>query len=210
MCLSFIRLARTTALLAICLVASACALAQGLTGRIANHQSDEWHHWVAEKNWTQATRMCTALTRAPAEPSRLEAEKCLATVAMDQSETTSFANGHATRTWPPAAVDDALNHWNHAIQMAPQDFSLHTSRMHTLFVAGRYKEMTGALEDSCAKYHGADAVGTWLQVDNDIYNAHQVRAALSFAEVLDRNYPNQLPVQLLLNKFRSEVKRGRK
>ncbi len=210
MSLCSIRSARTSALLAAYLFASACALAQGLTGRIANHQADEWHHWVAEKNWTQATRMCTALTRAPAQPSRLEAEKCLATVALDQSETTSFANGHAKTVYPPAAVDDALKHWYNAIQMAPQDLSLHTSRMHTLFVAGRYKDMAGALEDSCAKYRNQDAVGTWLQVDNDIYNAHQLRAALSFAEVLDRSYPNQLPVQLLLTKFRNEVKRGHK
>jgi tetratricopeptide (TPR) repeat protein len=194
-------------------LSSPVVLAQSLTQRIANHQADEWHKWAAEKNWGAANHECNVMSHAPALPSRIEAERCLATVALESGESPAVAGTSAAGStapvimvYAPASVDEALVHWNKGIDLAPQDLAMYTSRMNVLFVSGRYAQMVPALEDSVARYKGADALSSWLKVDNDLYAAHQVPTALKFAEALDKHYPKSIPVELNLAKFHNELK----
>lgn len=79
----------------------------------------------------------------------MDAEKCLANVALSQAERANLTYNNAGMDafrpgYSAKAVDAALVHLHKSLVPAPQDLSLNRGRMHVLEVAGRYDAMLTA------------------------------------------------------------------
>jgi len=110
-------------------------------------------------------------------------------------------------SYSPEAVDDALKHLNAALQIAPQDLSIHTGRLHLLETAGRYGDMAKALDQSCGIYQGKEVPSVWLDYSPEFLDLGQYEAGLEFMMVLDKHYPNSPDILGNMGAFLDLLKR---
>ena len=107
----------------------------------------------------------------------------------------------------PEAVDEALQHLNIGIKLAPQDLSIHMGRLHILEVAVRYSDMVKALDESCGIYKGKDALDAWMAYAPELKDLRQYEAALDFMKVIDKHYPDNPDVIGNIGAFLDLLKR---
>ncbi|HTW45893.1 MAG TPA: hypothetical protein VMD58_10130 [Acidobacteriaceae bacterium] len=155
----------------------------------------DWPSLIDGKKKQAAEQLCTSYVNSPDIAQRVEAQKCLANVALLGNDIVLLQgddNGGGTLSggYTREAVDEALAHLNIALKLAPQDLSIHEGRLHILEVSGRYSDMLEAIKQSCTIYKGRDAVDVWLQYVGELDDLGQYRVALEFSKVLDQYYPN--------------------
>jgi tetratricopeptide (TPR) repeat protein len=161
----------------------------------AAQTGNDWGKLLDAKKIKEAEALCTSWTASPQLSKRVEAEKCLANVELCKGSQLHLmgndtGGGSLGEGYTPEAAKAALIHLNKGIQLAPQDLSIHQGRLYVLESAGMFDAMDKALEDSIGIYKGADALQAWLAFDAELGDMGQARAGLSFAEVLNRHYPN--------------------
>ena len=126
----------------------------------------DWPKLLEKKDTKAAKELCTRYAGSTVLAKKVEAQKCLANVALSGNEVilveANAANGPLQKGYKPEAVDEALVHLNLALKLAPQDLAVHQDRLHVLEVGGRYSDMPKTLEESCTIYKGKAAPNAWL------------------------------------------------
>lgn len=193
------------AVLAVCCAALQCVAQTGdLSG---------WQKLLMEKKDPAAARaLCTSFEHSKVLAEQVEAEKCLANVAlwghsMMELEKDDAGGGTLRDSYAPEAVDEALVHLNLGIKLAPQDLSIHQGRLHILEAAGRYSDMVKALDQSCTIYQGKDGLEAWLAYAPELLDLRQYDAGLEFMKVLDRHDPNNPDILGNIGAFLDLLKR---
>lgn len=176
-----------TILLAVVCAALPCAPQSG--------NLSDWPKLIKSNDANAARALCTLFEHSKVLAEQVEAEKCLANVAlcgqgMMELEKDDAGGGTLRDSYAPEAVDEALIHLNLGIKLAPQDLSIHEGRLHVLEIAGRYSDMGKALDESCTIYQGKDALESWLAYAPELMDLRQYNAGLEFMKVLDEHYPN--------------------
>ena len=188
------------------LLAFVLALAPSLAA-----QNTDWGKLLDQNKVAEATTLCTLESHSADVARRVDAEKCLANIALCGAEQLTLTGngtggGSLGTGYNPAAVDRAISHLDKGLKLAPQDLSLHQGRLHVLEVSGRFPQMVAALDDSATVYKGGDALPSWLAYDAELANMGQIKAGLAFAEVLNRHYPDSHDVIGNLGAFHSMLK----
>lgn len=182
------------AALAVFLLAASCAAQSG--------NLSDWHKLLEEKDLPAAKALCTAFTASIDVAQQAEAHKCLANVVLSDSSALQPATGDSTiALLKPEAADEALKQLNLAIQLTPQDISVHRGRLFVLEKAGRYMEMAKALDDSCAVYKGPDTPDLWFSYSGDLASLRQYDAGLAFNHILDKYYADSSDIEGNIGSF---------
>lgn len=174
----------------LCLIVLGTALCRGQDSKPAS-----WQSLLESGKCEEARRLCAPwISKDTAQ--QVEAHKCLANVALCGTdrvvtlEGNDQGGGTLGSTFKPEAVDEALQHLNQALKLAPQDLTVHQGRLHLLEVSSRYSEMANALDESCNIYKGVEGVDPWLPYTSELYDEKQFRASLALLEVLNKHYPD--------------------
>ncbi|MGD0731546.1 MAG: hypothetical protein ABR956_09785 [Terracidiphilus sp.] len=166
-----------------------------LCGNSQSTKLADWAKLCSANQCDGARRLCTPFADSAAIADRVEAQKCLANVALCGHEIVQLQGDDAGGGTPGSgftqeAVDEALTHLNLGIKLAPQDLSIHMGRLHVLEVAVRYSEMVEALDESCGVYKGRDGLDAWMAYALELNDLRQYQVAVNFMKVLDKHYPN--------------------
>jgi len=155
-----------------------------------------WQSLLKGGKCEEARSLCAGWLSSNDTARLAEAHKCLANVALCGNGNVMALQGNdqgggvMTSTFKPEAVDDALGHLEKALQLAPQDLSIHQGRLHLLEISFRYSDMAKALDESCSIYKGPEGVQPWLAYTFELFEDKQFRASLALLEVLNRHYPD--------------------
>jgi len=147
------------------------------------------------KDAKDARTLCERFVDSKMFAEQVEAQKCLANVALIGADTVRIEkgdNGDAVlfSEYIPEAIDESLSHLNRGLQLAPQDLTIHQGRLHVLEISRRYDEMTKALDESCKVYRGKEVPDAWLVYAAELSNSQQYEVALKISMVMDKYYPN--------------------
>lgn len=167
---------------------------------------------IKKKDADAARTLCTPFEKSKVLAEQVEAEKCLANVALMGADTVRMekdANGQVEifDEYIPEAVDESLSHLKRGLQLAPQDLSIHQGRLHVLEISRRYADMVKALDESCTIYKGKVAPDAWLDYSSELMNLQQYNTGLEFMQVLDKHYPNNPDILGNTGAFLSMLKR---
>lgn len=172
----------------------------------------DWPKLLDKKDTKAAQALCAGFTLSKNIAQQVEAQKCLANVALCGNDVVLLegddAGGGSIRGgYKPEAVDEALVHLNLGLKLAPQDLSIHQGRLHVLEASGRYDDMVKALEESCTVYTGKDALEAWLAYAPELADLRQYETGLEFMKVLDMHYPNSPDIIGNIGAFFSMLKK---
>jgi tetratricopeptide (TPR) repeat protein len=178
----------------ICFLALATVLCTANCVAQSGNLSD-WPKLLDNKDSKAAKALCTAFVDSKDLAQQVEAQKCLANVALSGNdvillEGDNAGGGSIRQGYKPEAVDEALVHLNLGLKLAPQDISIHQGRLHVLEISGRYSEMVKALDESSSAYKGKEVPDAWLAYAPELADLRQYETALEFMKVLDKHYPN--------------------
>lgn len=195
---------------------TAALLAVLIVGAVASAQQPSLSDWktllLDEKDASAARTLCERFTQSKEIAEQIEAEKCLSNVALfgaDSVRLEKDKNGQVVMydEYIPAAVDEALQHLNRGIQLAPNDLTIHQGRLHVLEISRRYSEMPKALEESCTIYKGPNVPDAWLDYSSELMNLRQYETGLALMKVLEVHYPNNPDIVGNIGAFLSMLKR---
>lgn len=184
-------LAHMRAIVSICLL-----LLVTLSGAAQSSSlTDQWGSLIDQKKFEQAKRLCNSWTRSAKLENQIEAQKCLANVALYRGQEINLmgndqGGGTIGEGYKPEAVDEALKHLNEGLKLAPHDLSIHQGRLHILEVSGRFDAMANALDESASVMPGNDVLQDWLPYTAELADMGQLAAGLKLCQVLDKHYPN--------------------
>ena len=172
----------------------------------------DWPKLIKNNDANTARALCTPFEKSKVIAEQVEAEKCLANVALIGADTVRMdkdENGQVVLfdEYIPEAVDDSLSHLNRGLQLAPQDLSIHQGRLHVLEISRRYVDMVKAIDESCTIYKGAGVPDAWLDYSSELMNLGQYQAGLELTKVLDTHYPNSPDILGNVGAFLSMLKR---
>lgn len=173
----------------------------------------DWPKLLDKNDVKAAQALCTSFAGSKDIAQQVEAQKCLANVALcGNSETLiegdDAGGGNLRDSYKPEAVDEALVHLNLGLKLAPQDLSIHMGRLHVLEVSGRYAEMAKALDESSSIYNGKDAIEAWLAYAPELMDLRQYDAGVDFMRVMDKHYPNNPDILGNIGAFLSLLKKN--
>ncbi|HEX5284871.1 MAG TPA: hypothetical protein VFW30_12190 [Bryocella sp.] len=165
------------------------------SGGTESSAAQRWQALIASGKVDAADRLCTAWTTSSELNKKVEAQKCLANVALFKGSHLALngnevGGGTLGEGYSNEAVNTALVHLNEGLRLAPQDVSIHQGRLHILEVAGRYDEMDKALEQSINTYKGPGTPDLWLSYAAELANYGQPTAGLHLSEVILKHYPD--------------------
>lgn len=192
-----------------------CFLLMTLSGSAQSSLSNQWGTLIDQQKYTQADRLCTSWTHSPDLEHKVEAEKCLANVALSKGQGMGLlANDQGGGTlgegYSPKAVDEALKHLNEGLRLAPHDLSIHEGRLHILEVSGRFDAMATALDESASMMPGTDVLQDWLPYTAELANMGQLAAGLKLCQILDKHYPDSHDVVGNIGAFYNMMKQPEK
>jgi len=168
---------------ALSLGAFAAALAAAAPGPAAapRNLGEEWGRLIDAKEFGKARTLCSAWLKESDRSVLAEARKCLANVELSRAETPQGYKGQG--------VDKALEHLNAGVKAAPDDLSIHQSRLFVLLNAGRMQKMPAAVAESAGLYRGPDALEAWLAYCPEFERRGKPEAGFAYAKELERAYP---------------------
>jgi len=172
----------------------------------------DWPNLLDKKDVKAARTLCEGFTDSNDLAQQVEAQKCLANVALCGNdvillEGDNAGGGTLRGGFKPEAVDDALLHLNIGLNLVPQDLSIHQGRLHVLEVSGRYTEMVKALDESSTIYKGNDALEAWMAYAPELSELRQYETGVEFMKVLEKRYPDNPDVLGNIGAFLSMLKR---
>lgn len=172
----------------------------------------DWTSLIDAGKCTHARKLCEQFVSAPVLSEQVEAQKCLANVALCGNsvvllEGDNAGGGNLRGGYTDAAVSESIAHLDQGIRLAPQDLTIHLGRLHVLEQAGRYTDMVKALEESIAVYKGPDALDAWMAYSPELMDLRQYQVGLEFMQVLDKHYPSNPSVVGNIGAFLDLLKR---
>jgi Flp pilus assembly protein TadD len=142
---------------------------------------------------TAAQSKCESWLRAAEPGTRAEAHKCLANVAvllaLRQADS-AWAEGKGGADHELAGLRVGVHHLDGAVELTPEDITIHQGRLSLLRMAGLMPEMANALEDSIRRHPGADWLPFWKAYPREFYEARRFEQAVLLYRVLDRRFPD--------------------
>ena len=191
-------------MLAVLLCAASCAAQSG--------NLSDWPSLLRKNDCEAVKNLCKGFVDSRDLPQQVEAQKCLANAAlcghdMLMLEPNDTGGGAMRDSYSTEAVEEALDHLNLGLKLAPQDVSIHKGRLHLLEISGRYSEMVKALDESCGIYKGTDAPETWLAYSSELADLRQYDAGLELMKVIEKHYPTNPDVVGNIGAFLSFLKR---
>jgi tetratricopeptide (TPR) repeat protein len=173
--------------------------------------SEQWQRLLDRKQPTAAEKLCTQWDKSGDHEHQVEAQKCLANVALARGSHVSLegnevGGGGLGEGYTPEAVNAALKSLNKGILLAPQDISIHEGRLHVLEVAGRFDDMAKALDESITIYKGPGTPDVWLAYCPELADLGFPTAGLKFAEILATHYPDNPDVLGNVSAFHNMLK----
>jgi len=177
--------------------------------------SDQWGSLIDQQKYVKAEELCSSWTHSTDMEHKVEAQKCLANVALSKGQGIGLlgndqGGGTLGEGYSPKAVDDALEHLDEGLRLAPHDLSLHQGRLHILEVSGRFDAMATALDQSASMMPGNDVLQDWLPYTAELANMGQLAAGLKLCLVLDKHYPNSHDVVGNIGAFYNMMKQQEK
>jgi tetratricopeptide (TPR) repeat protein len=193
-------------------VLSGLLLSISLYGHAQSAKLSDWTKLCTSNHCEEAKKLCTPFADSADIGEKVEAQKCLANVALCghdilQLQGDDAGGGSMGGGFTPEAVDEALEHLDLGIKLAPQDLSIHQGRLHILEVAVRYSDMVKALDESCTIYKGKDAPDAWLAYSIELMDLRQYEVGLEFMKVLEKHYPNNPDILGNIGAFLSLLKK---
>jgi tetratricopeptide (TPR) repeat protein len=190
---------KTSVVLIALFLATTCCAGQ-------TEELSDWPRLLSSKKVEDAKALCERYASSKTLSERVEAQKCLANVALCGNnqimlEGDDAGGGNLRGSYKPEAVDEALKHLDLGIQLAPQDLSIHQGRLHILEASGRYGDMIKALDDSAGIYKGNDALEAWLAYSAELADLRQYQAGFDAMKVIERYFPNSPDVIANLGAF---------
>ncbi len=160
----------------------------------ATAKDKDWQKLIDQGKKAEALKMCSGALNDKSVEERVNAHKCLASLALTAPEVLRQQPNDDGQTalvfgYDPAGADEALKQIGEALKLAPDDVSLHTARLHIFENTGRYEEMAKALDESCTTLKERGSLSTWMAAPQMLIQQHQFRAAVWLLRVLDRQYP---------------------
>jgi len=176
-------------------VTAVAAVLIGMCSAVSQQSTSDWGTLLDAKKYAEAETLCTSWTKVDDLHKRVEAEKCLANVALSKGQGITIlgndiGGGSLSDGYAPEAIDNALKHLDAGIRLDPQDVSIHLGRLHILETSGRFDQMLKALEESLTIYKGPDALHDFLQYAPELGEMGQAKAGLQFCEILNKHFPN--------------------
>ncbi len=158
-------------------------------------QLADWTKLIDANKCEAAHQLCDEYVHAPQIGQQAEAQKCLANAALCghaivMLQAADNGGGTLSGGYTADAVDNSLAHLDDALNLAPQDISIHQGRLHVLEISGRYDAMVKALDESCSIYKGSDVPDAWLAYAPELQDLGQYQAGAAFMRVLNKYYPN--------------------
>lgn len=153
----------------------------------------EWPALVQGGDLVAAKAKCEGWLSGTSARTRAEAHKCLANVELGLSSRQAEASrleGRPGADQERVGLRRAVKHLDAAIELAPEDLSIHQGRLHLLRMAGLMPEMTQALEDSIRRHPGVDWLPAWKSYALEYYQARRFEPAVLLYRVLDRHFPD--------------------
>ncbi len=194
------------------LVALAICLAPAPGVAEATPSPEDWMPLIRSGSHAEAKELCTGWLDDSAPSRRAEAHKCLANVSLSNAEEVRIeqigpAELQLSDGFSESAVDAALAHLESALELAPQDLSIHQGRLHVLLTARRYEPAVAALRNSIETYRGEDALDAWLAYSQRYYDAARLEEGLAFLRVLEARYPEDHRVAANIGAFLGVLER---
>jgi len=167
----------------------------GMHSAVSQQSTSDWGTLLDAKKYAEAETLCMSWIKSSDLQKRIEAEKCLANVALLKRPSAAvlgndIGGGSIEASASPEAIDDALQHLNAGLRLAPQDLSIHLGRLHILETSGRFEQMMTALEESLNTYKGSDSLEEFLQYGPELGEMGQAKAGLQFSEIMNRHFPD--------------------
>lgn len=165
----------------------------------ADLKPSEWKYFIQSQKCQQAKALCTPYVNSPKTADKLAAQECLANVALCGADAVNIERGkdgstYLTSSLIPAAVDESLAHINAAIKLAPRDIQIYEGKLQILEMAGRYKAMAQALDQSCTIFNSKNDLQTWLNLPVDLAQKGDPQTAIALNKVLYKHYPESSDV----------------
>lgn len=148
-----------------------------------------WPVLLDQKEYDAARALCTDALSAKEAAAVVEAHKCLANVALAGAEIVTVTRTGIGSGYEPSDATDAVAHLEAAMQLAPQDISIHQGRLHVLMASGQGEAMVTALKDSIRRYKGRDGLDAWLDYCPGLFETGEYETGLAFTRVLLEHYP---------------------
>jgi len=174
---------------------SICLFISTLPGVGQSPLTHQWGNLLDQKKYGQVERLCTSWTHDENMDTQVEAQKCLANLALSKGQQLTLmggdqGGGSLGEGYTPAAVDAALKHLNEGLRLAPHDLSIHEGRLHVLEVSGRFDEMAKALDESVTMMPETDVSQVWLPYTAELFDMGQASAGLKLCLILNSHYPD--------------------
>lgn len=174
----------------------------------------DWPKLIDKNDAKAARELCSAFVDSKDIAQQVEAQKCLANVALSGNgiillEGDNAGGGNIRQGYKPEAVDEALVHLNAGLKLAPQDLTIHMGRLHILEASGSYSQMIKALDESCVLYQGKEAPDAWLAYAPELNDLRQYDAGLEFMKVLNKHYPKNPDILGNIGAFYSQLNRSK-
>jgi Tetratricopeptide repeat len=154
-----------------------------------------WHPLTRADKASEARALCEPWLASPSSRLAAEGHKCMANVALIGSKRVHVEPGGKQGAFLGAAyagpgVDQAIDHLNKAMRLAPDDLSIHQGRLHVAINSQRSADAPQFLADTLQSYTGPDAIGEWLSYSQELWDMGSVEIGLAFMRVLEKRYPN--------------------
>jgi tetratricopeptide (TPR) repeat protein len=151
---------------------------------------------IQSNDLQKAKTLCEGWLKSADRGTRAEGHKCLANVELGmatgpkvQIQGTKERGGFIGPYFEEAAARRAVAHLDEALQLAPQDLSIHQGRLHILMTAGLFADMAKALDQSIQVYKGLDPVSAWIAYPAELYETRRYEQAIELLLHLDKRYP---------------------
>jgi len=153
-----------------------------------------WRDLTRAKEANEARSLCTPWLTAASKPLAIEGHKCLAQVELIDSYKLRLQDGKEAEAslgvgYSGPGVDRAIDHLTKAIALAPDNLSIHLSRLHIAINSPRAADAPKLLADSLDRYHGPNAIDDWASYAQELRQSHHGDVGLDYLRVLEKRYP---------------------
>jgi Flp pilus assembly protein TadD len=134
----------------------------------------QWHGFVGAGDFAKARALCEGWLTSQDLATKIEAGKCLASVALSTGE----------------GPDKALARLDAAALLSPGDLGVAEARLRVLVSSRRASELPAALEKILKAHPGVDGMDAWMGVSSELQEGEFYAEGLAFTKVLQKQFPD--------------------
>jgi tetratricopeptide (TPR) repeat protein len=175
-------------------------------GNGAAQESGTWRAFIDKGRYDEAQVLCDELVVSKVAVDKAEGHKCLANLALVDASTifvekSEGSGGQIRSGFHGEGVNASLSHLEQALDLSPNDLTIHQGRLHILMQSGRYDDLAPALADSLMRYTREDALDAWLAYSRGFWEWGFYNPGVEYLRVLERRYPRDHRIKANLGAF---------